>query len=439
MLDKFTICITLCIFSIGTYFIWFDKKNVFNHMFIGLCFVAYIIPTCIFNFDDFAQPDVIKLYANINLVGVVFFVSGLIIGFKWRRLAVVNAVMRFSLPEEAIYSDSFERNVLYASKRIFIVCLIIMTLCFMYMGYLPMFAADPYSAKQFKGIYQPRYQHVALFYRTSKQFIQLLLPFFLIDFYDKRKLATLIMIIYGMLLVFVSLSRSETVTGFLLIASIIISMKKGRKSFTLYLIFIVVFFSIGSSFWVIASYYFPNSGFISFTEGQTAADAIASGAPDILDQLGFLEAFVRNHVDYTYGLTFIGGLVPFNFKWNTSVWPLMVVNNTNDISEITSGGLRLPISIWGYVCFGWIGVAAVPFLSAFFTGYMIKKIKNIVNKLKPGFKGYFIFYYLVFIFIYVGGIFTDFYRLTIYALPGLIFYGFILYINRNRSIDLEKV
>src|SRR5258708_35279303 len=117
----------------------------------------------------------------------------------------------------------------------------------------------------------------------------------------------------------------------------------------------------------------------------------------------------------------------------------MVVNNTNDNSEISFCGLRLPISIWGYVCFGWIGVAAVPFLSAFFTGYMIKKIKNIVNKLKPGFKGYFIFYYLVFIFIYVGGIFTDFYRLTIYALPGLIFYGFILYINRNRSIDLEKV
>lgn len=434
MLDKIIICITLCTFALGTYIIWFDKKNVFNHILIGLCFVAYIIPVCIFDFNDFVKPEIVKLYVYINLLGAIFFILGLVLGYKWEKITMVNTVMRFSLVEQAIHSDSFEKNVLFSSRRIFIVCLIIMTSCFMYMGYLPMFAADPYSAKQFKGIYQPRYQHVALFYRTSKQFIQLLLPFFLIEYYDKRKLSTLFLIICGLLLVVVSLSRSETVTGLILITSIIVSMKNSKKAFTLYIIIIIVFFSIGSSFWVIASYYFPNSGFISFTEGQTAADAIASGAPDILDQLGFLEAFVKNHVNYTYGLTFVGGLIPFNFKWNPSVWTLMVSNNTNDISEISSGGLRLSTAMWGYVCFGWFGVVTVPFFSSLFIGYIIKKIKNIVNKLKAGYKGYFIFYYLVFLYLYIGCIFTDFYRLTIYILPGFIFYGLVLYTNKKKNI-----
>jgi ABC-type multidrug transport system fused ATPase/permease subunit len=431
--ERIILCLTLCTFTIGTYLIWFDKKNVFNHALIGLCFVAYVIPVSILDFDYFVDSDIVKLDVYINLIGSIFFVTGLILGYKWKCITMINTVMRFSIVEEAIYSDSFEVRLLSVSKKIYIVCLVTMALCFIYMGYLPMFAADPYSAKQFKGIYQPRYQHVALFYRTSKQFIQILLPFFLIDFYDKRKIGTLIMILCGMLLVFVSLSRSETVTGLLLIISIIVAMQKSKKIFLFYIVFVVLFFSLGSSFWVIASYYFPNSGFSSFIEGQTAADAIASGAPDILDQLTFLSAFVRNHVDYTYGLTFLGGLIPFNFKWNTSVWTLMVLNDTNDISEIASGGLRLPVSIWGYVCFGWAGVAVVPFFSAFFTGYIIKKIKNIVTKLKAGYKGYMIFYYLVFLYLYIGIIFTDFYRLTIYLFPGFIFYGLILYSLKHRK------
>jgi len=431
MADKIILCLTLCIFAIGTYFIWFSRKNVFNHSAIGLCFVAYIVPVCIFDFDVLAPPDIVRLYININIVGALFFIIGLILGYKWKKVSIIDFVMQFATVETAIYSSTFEKRILFISRRFFLVSLVVMALCFVYMGYIPMFAADPYSAKQFKGVYQPRYQHVALFYRTAKQFIQILLPFFLIDFYDKRKISTFLMIITGMSLVLVSLSRSETITGLLLIMSIIISMKANRLAFISYITFIVIFFSIGSSFWVIASYFFPDSGFVNLIDGQTAADIIASGAPDIMDQLGFLEAFVNNHVNYTYGLTFFGGLIPFNFKWNPSVWTLMVLNDTNDISEIASGGLRLPISLWGYVSFGWFGAAFLPFLSAFFTGYIIKKIKRIVNKLKAGYKGYIIFYYLVFLYLNIALVFTDFYKISIYFLPAFVFFFLIVYKKRK--------
>ena len=425
--------LSLSMFSVGTYFIWFSKKNIFNHVAIGFCFVAYIVPLCILNLNDFGSRDTIQLYISVNIVGAFFFLLGIILGYKWKSVPVVDAVMRFQWFNNACQKETFWPKTMVIVKYFYIVSVVVMALSFMYMGFLPMFAADPGAAKQFKGIYQPRYQHVALFYRTAKQFIQLLMPFLLIEFYGKRKMNYLIWALVGMLLVFVSISRSETVAGLLLISSIVIVLKKSNTFFFGYIVFYVLIFSIGSSFWVIAAYYFPEAGFGNFSD-QTVAGAISSGAPDIIDQVRFLDAFLRNHVDFTYGLTFLGGLIPFNFKWNTSVWTLTVLNQTDDISEIASGGLRLPVSMWGYLCFGWPGVALLPFTSAFLTGYMIKHIKKLVSKLKANYNGYMSFYFLAFLFLNIGVFFTDFYRISIYFFPAVIFYGLVIYTNTNKKV-----
>ncbi|MFC4142198.1 O-antigen polymerase [Pedobacter mendelii] len=301
------------------------------------------------------------------------------------------------------------------------------------MGFLPMFAADPYSAKQFKGIYNIRYHDVAFFYRTSKQLIQLLMPFLIISFFDKKSKNILLLIVIGVILIAVSLSRSEAVTGLILIFSIIIALKKSKKVFIYYLLSLIFVYSLGSSFWIIASVYFPKAGYVHEIDNLSIGYAIASGAPDIPDQLSFLEAFNSNHIDFTYGLTFVGGLIPFNFKWNPSVWTLLVVNDTDDISEIASGGLRLPVSLWGYVSFGWLGVIVVPFFSAFLIGYITKKIKSIVNKLPADANGYLIFYWLVFLYLNIGIVFTSFYTLSIYFLPGFVFYAMVNYFIKKTN------
>lgn len=439
MVDKLIIFLSLTIFLLGTYLVWFDKKNIFNHLLIGFCFIAYVIPSFLIDFDFFASPSTVRLYVLINLCASISFTAGIILGYKWRSILIVDSVMKFSIVENAMESDAFETKVLRLSKVFYIGSLIVLVLCFIYMGYIPMFADDPYSAKQFKGVYNARYQPVALFYRTAKQFIQFLMPFFFIDFIMKKRLNSFLLIFIGLVLIFVTLSRSETIGGILLTLSIIVSLKKGRTFFFFYLLFLILVFSVGSSFWTIAAYYFPDTFTNLSGEGLTTAEIIASGAPDIVDQLSFMEAFVKNHVDFTYGLTFLGGLIPFNFKYNTSAWTLMVLNDTNDISEIASGGLRLPVSLWGYVNFGWIGVVLLPFFSAFFTGYLIKKIKRFVNRLKANYKGYFVFYYLAFIYINIGYIFTDFYRISIYSFPAFIFYGLVIYFVKPKKIKAGNI
>lgn len=423
----------MCVFTIGTYFIWFDRKNVLNHLGIGLCFVAYVIPLFVFDLNDFATDNTINQYAIINILGALTFILGLLIGVRWKSLILVDTVMKFSTATDGIVNPKFGIGVIKASKVIYTICLVIMALCFLYMGFLPMFAADPYSAKQFKGIYNIRYHDVALFYRTSKQLIQLLMPFLLISFFDKKSKNILLLIVIGVILIAVSLSRSEAVTGLILIFSIIIALKKSKKVFIYYLLSLIFVYSLGSSFWIIASVYFPKAGYVHEIDNLSIGYAIASGAPDIPDQLSFLEAFNSNHIDFTYGLTFVGGLIPFNFKWNPSVWTLLVANDTDDISEIASGGLRLPVSLWGYVSFGWLGVVVVPFFSAFLIGYITKKIKSIVNKLTAGANGYLIFYWLVFLYLNIGIVFTSFYTLSIYFLPGFVFYAMVNYFIKKTN------
>jgi hypothetical protein len=437
-MDSLILCFSLCVFSLGTYLIWWDRKNVFNHFAIGFVIIGYIIPSFVFDFELFADRPTIKLYLAINVIGAFIFIIGLLIGNKWKKIIMVDSVLKFSIFEYAQQEDFFQRTILLISKKIFLLSIIIMPICFIIMGYVPMFANDPFLAKQFKGPYQPSYQRVAFFYRTAKQFIEFLLPLIFIEFYCKKKISSLLYVIVGLGLILVTLNRSSTVTGLIFVFSIIISLKSNKISFFFYLSILIIFFSLGSAAWAILSYFLPGSPLDNVKVGDNIAQSIAFGSPDIPDQLKLLEAFIRTKTDFTYGLTFFGGLIPFNFPWNPQVWTLAVLNDTNDISEIGSGGLRVPVSLWGYFCFGWIGTIILPFLSGFFTGYITKKIKYIISKLKPCFNDYITFYFIVFLYLNIAFVFTDFYRLTIYSLPAFIFYALLIYLIKKKCYSLKN-
>lgn len=423
-------CIALCIFSIGTYFVWWDRRNVMNHLLIGFCIIGYIIPSAILSYDLLYDKDIIDLFIKLNVIGVCFFIIGIFLGYKWKTVPIVDSVIRFSRIEDALYQEDFGEKVLAFASRVYVISLITMLICFIFMGYIPMFASDPYMAKQFKGVYQPSYVRVALFYRTAKEFVGLLLPFLVIDLYINRTVKSAVLTASGIIIIFVTMSRGEAITGLLLALSIIVSLKRGKLFFLGYIIFVVVVFSLGSGLWALLSFLFPNSGFVTGFEGLNGLEAIASGAPDISDQLTLLTSFVNNHIDYTYGMTFLGGLIPFNFKWNPSVWTLSIINQKDDISEIASGGLRVPLSLWGYFSYGWVGVAVIPFISAFFTGYVIKNIKIIAGKIKANFNGMIIFYILIFVYNNIALVFVNFVNISIYSLPAFLFYGYIFYSKR---------
>ena len=93
------------------------------------------------------------------------------------------------------------------------------------------------------------------------------------------------------------------------------------------------------------------------------------------DALDFLGAF-RDH-DLTYGLTFVGGLVPGNFRFNPSVFTLAIVNGSSDVSDVASGGLRMPPSVAGFMAFSWLGAVLVPFVSGLLTGHFVHRLRRL--------------------------------------------------------------
>jgi hypothetical protein len=433
MFLKFSIGITLSVFLIGTYFIWFNKKNIFNHSVLGLCFVAYIVPAFVINFEDYSSVEVINLYLLINLLGCFFYIGGLFLGYKIKRLILVNTVLQLNFFNNLVYNDFGIQKIRKITSLIYILSLAGIVVSYMLMGFVPLFAANPYMAKFFKGEYQAPYERVAFLYRTARQLLEFLMPLKIIEIFIKFSMKNVLLALIGIVLIAVSLNRGPILFGLLTAISIVVALKKNNGPFWVYLSVIFSSFIIGSSIYYLIGLVFPDSFFGYAANDVSFFEAVALGAPDITDQLSFLSAFLNAGSHYTYGLTFIGGLIPFNFPWNPSVYTLTVLNDNSDISAVASGGLRLPVSIWGYVSFGWAGVVSIPFLSGFLSGYIVKKVKHIVGNLSADENGYIVFVLIQFLFVNIAAVFMNFYLLSIYSLPAFVLFFFLVRSGKKKN------
>jgi hypothetical protein len=433
MFIEFAIGISLSVFLIGTYLIWFSKKNIFNHAVLGLCFVAYVVPAFVIKFNDYSTADVIELYVLINVIGCFTYVGGMLLGYRIKTLIAVNTLLQFRFLDSLNNNEQVIQKIRKVSSIIYIAALAGIIISYVLMGFVPLFAANPFMAKFFKGEYQAPYERVAFLYRTARQLLEFLMPLKVLELFINFNLKSIVLVLSGVLLIALSLNRGPILLGFLVAISIVVALKKNNGPFWIYLTMVFLSFILGSSIYYLLGLAFPDSFFGDAANNVSFFEAVALGAPDITDQLSFLNAFLDSGSHYSYGLTFVGGLIPFNFPWNPSVYTLTVLNDSNDISAVASGGLRLPVSLWGYVSFGWIGVALVPFFSGFFTGYIVKKIKNIINVLSANENGYIVFFLVQFAFSNIAIVFTNFYLLSIYSLPAFVLFYAIIIIGKTKK------
>ncbi|MEZ2334975.1 O-antigen polymerase [Mucilaginibacter sp. RCC_168] len=435
MFTEFAIGISLSVFLVGTYLIWFSKKNIFNHSVLGLCFVAYLVPAFVIKYDDYSTPDVIRLYVIINLLGCFTYLSGMLLGYRIKTLIAVNTLLQFRFLSTVHDNEHGIQKIRKVSSIIYVAALGGIIISYILMGFVPLFAANPFMAKFFKGEYQAPYERVAFLYRTARQLLEFLMPLRILELFINFNLKSVILVLSGILLIAVSLNRGPILSGFLVAISIFVALKKNNGPFWIYLIIVFSSYILGSGVYYLLGLAFPDS-FFGDAANVGFFEAVAMGAPDITDQLSFLSAFLDSGSHYSYGLTFFGGLIPFNFPWNPSVYTLTILNSSNDISEVASGGLRLPVSLWGYISFGWIGVALVPFFSGVFTGYIVKKVKRIINTLRANESGYVSFFLIQFVFSNIAVVFTNFYFLSIYSLPAFVLFYTIIMAGKTKNKEL---
>jgi hypothetical protein len=132
---------------------------------------------------------------------------------------------------------------------------------------------------------------------------------------------------------------------------------------------------------VLSSFFYYIVGVRTYTGEKSVWEIITAGTPDIPDHLDFMVHFDQTP-KWTYGRTIYGGLLTGHYEWNPAVYTLIMVNPGKEINEIGSGGLRLPLPLWGYVSFQWVGVIIFSFFTGLFYGVFLRLVKNLFLKFK---------------------------------------------------------
>lgn len=357
-------------FNCITYLVWLNRWNVVAHAALAFSVVAYIVPIVFLRQLDGMSSEALDLYYQVMAGGLLFAVLGVLAGAGFATDAAANRLRERAGFGSAQVQAKVRRRVMVLSG----LAVAGVFAAFAGMGFVPALTADPLTAKFFRGEYAAAYQPVAPLYRGATSILAVLLPIVFLYAVKLRRLSAAAIAGAASLALILGLMREPAVVGVLLLLGVYMAVR--RKPWVLYFALLVASYFLGGAIY----YLLALVGFGGFGDLPTQTslfEQAAAGAPDIRDQVTFLTAWLQ-HPQYTYGATWLGGMVPGNNPWNPSVWSLMVVNPGQDITSIASGGLRLPPPIWGLVSFGWAGVVAVSFLTGAIQGYLAGVARRVI-------------------------------------------------------------
>lgn len=360
-MNNFLIFVSLALFAFAGYLVWPSRYNVITHGFVAGGFISIFVPSVILNVPGKYPPDIVDLYTNVLLVGIITYIpaqtAGFFLGRRWPT--------KFSF--DVMNPADYEQRVVRITKIFMCAGIIGLTLSYIGMGFMPVFAAEPIAAKLFRGQYQEPYLRVAVLFRVSFFLVSTIMPIACIIWYKYRSKLFLFLIASGVFLMIASLQRAGAFSG-IVFAFIVIMSFKSRAHFVALMGILVFVFVLSSFFYYIV-------GVKTFQGDEDVWEVIGASAPDIDDQLQFMVKFDEAPV-WTYGRTMYGGLIPGHYKWNPSVYTLSIIAPGRDVNEVGSGGLRLPLPLWGYVSFQWIGVIAFCVLTGFLNGVFLGFLKT---------------------------------------------------------------
>lgn len=372
-MTTFVICLCYCLLSVGTYFIWFSRWNVLAHMSLAFSVVAYIIPVGILHLHERFEPQLLDRFAEILGIGTLAYLLGLVIG---AIVAGRQPTAKFRLRVSRF--DTMEQTA--ASKRLIIALSIgigITVIAAIVMGGLPLFTDDPLSAKYIKGDIKERYDQVSVLYRLGTGILTVLPPISLaMAVHDKARRGMWVVLTgVSYFLMVATLQRGPMAEGLLIVLGILLIW---RRRYLLAGLLMIGSYIVGTLFYLLLDLV----GLGVNGSGAPRANApdllsqIASTAPDVTDTLSFLTAWIRQGEPLTLGRTMWGGLVPGQFEWNPAVWSLVTQNYGANINDIRSGGLRLPLPVWGAANFGEFGLIALPLVVGIVSGFLVRRVAS---------------------------------------------------------------
>lgn len=383
-----------------TYLVWPNRWNIVAHTNLAFSAIAYAIPILLLDSLERLTSNALDVYYQVVATGICFAILGVLFGALIAKVVSVDRWVKRAAFEAAAVRARISRRVLLIS----FLSAAGVGAAFVLMGFVPAFAPDPLVAKFFRGAYAQAYAPVAPLYRAGTSALTVLLPVVFLYALKTRRPTVLVTAVAAVMMLLFGLLREPAVSGLLLVVGVYVAVR--RRSWVGYVALLIATYFVGSSMY----YLLAIAGFGSFDSvsgaSSTLLEQVAAGAPDISDQVRFLGAWLIRP-EYTHGLTWLGGLVPGNNPWNPSVWSLSVVNPGQAITDIASGGLRLPPPIWGLVSFSWPGVVGISFAYGLIHGILA----GIFKRLLPSGSVEVSTYWLV-IYLALADVLPNFFRLS---------------------------
>ncbi|WP_129715965.1 hypothetical protein [Pedobacter sp. SYP-B3415] len=408
-MDNLIIFTSLLIFAFSSYIVWPSRQNVVSHLSVGGGFIAIFVPIVILNVKQDYPESVVALYVSVLLLGAVCYLPFFILGFAMAKGKT--SKFTFDVLPEAV----FEKRTVKLTQFLMLAGIAGLAISYAGMGFIPMFAKDPIAAKLFRAQYQAPYLRVAVLFRSSFYILATIMPIACIIWYKFRSGYFLLLVLAALVLMSFSLVRAGSFGGVVFAITIVMSLKSRKH-------FIILMFGIIGIF-IMSSFFYYIIGVRTFTSNDNFWKILAAGSSDIQDQFEFLVKFEDNPV-FTYGRTIYGGLIPGHYKWNPSVYTLSIIAPTEDINQVGSGGIRLPLPLWGYVSFKWIGVVLFCVSTGFLNGYFLRILKNWFAK----FSSILIKTVCITAFGSIYGTIINFTQLNMFFMPPLVI--ILLYVYR---------
>lgn len=348
--------------------LWRSKRNIDFFQGIPFNIIAYFGGSLYF--IDFAKEnysvkdDILEFYTIILLISTVVFIVCYIWGFfsKGYIFRKIKSIYLF------FDTDNIEK-ICHTGFFIGLITILLFVISFYGIGVIPLFADNPFAAKYMSGEYQEAYKSFAVPYRLALNLSNIAIILLVIDFFRKKRIINIVLILSILVCLIFTMRRGIILNGLvLLIFSYMAYQSKWKFSITV-LIYMAVLI-LGSASNDIFLYSIGLKDDLDLT-------SIFRGAPDLADQLYFLQHWINDYWTNTWGLNYIGALIPYHSEYNLAVITLNVVGAT--AGEVASGGFRLPIPVIAYIAFGWIGIIIIPALSAYIGGIILCLKKEVLE------------------------------------------------------------
>lgn len=366
---KVQIIASLAILTCGQILLWRRRDNVFGYLQAGLFIASVLIPILGTTVLDDADPDVIALYARILAVGAPAYLLGLC----WGGHLGLHA-----LSPPVSFSRAFHEVPAWLIRRvrvISVVALVSLLGAYFLLGYVPALAGDRLLAKYGVGPYRAGFARGSQLFHLAMGLSSAMAGVLLAVAAVRRRAFEVIML--GALLVGLAatLNRGEAIIGpltFLIAWGI-------QKRWRPFILLTVVTMSFLASTLVNEFLFETGSAPVST---PSFAVRVSKTAPDIVDHLAFLNGYRLTGEERVGTRTLLAGysLSVAKGYWDPADYALRIRTGLADVSELASGGLRLPAPFWGYVSFGYAGAVAWSWIAGVFIGWGTALVRRLLSE-----------------------------------------------------------